>query len=685
MTRVKRKSEEKSEGLIHWLVFRFGLKLLMVGFITVVILTLAQCSIKKPEAPTWETHFSLPLINRTVGVEELLDNLNMDGLSIDSNGGVSFSLDQQLDSLVLDQSEFVTPDIEYAVSATLGVVSVPVSSSPPVYVSLNAINGLASGLPNDSAQVPAMRFDVFNNLDPIPDFSQAEIQTGQVSAFVHNALGVTLDIVIIDLYDLNQSIVIVRDTFPGPILPGMSDTLIFSLDGRTLSNNIRIHIDAHTTGGNVDSASTRGISSGIFFNGDITVTSAIAKVQSITKTFSQIAELAQSGRVDTASIVSGELNLTLVNATNLTADIQLTIPAIESNGQPLVVSQAVAAQSSSLVRVPLGGKQLIPGGDSVPQFVAVNVQATCNGSGQTLVGVNETDSIHIDANFELVTFSSIVGSFDSIATTFTGLTQAVDVPAGFENMELTAATLTLEILSAIDQPGVLDITIDGSNQKQITLSGTIQPGTQAIPVISYITDGSVADFLSPIPASITISGGVIFGNSAYTSTMRPNDYAVASIKIDAPFEVRVNPTQISADIERTTINQEDIEPVKGNILETQFVYKIASHLPIGAGIDIYLGPDSATLFTNPQLVINAQPIAAGLMDTSGVVIDTISTGFQTVVLDSADFTIIENPILFVSPIITLQGSNGNIVKLSGNDYINIIGRIEVDYRFDGKF
>jgi hypothetical protein len=685
MTRLKRKPKEESEGIIHWLVFRFGLKLVMVAFIAVIILTLAQCSINKPESPTWETHFSLPLINRTIGTEELLDQLNQDGLSIDSNGGVNFSVNQQLDSVVLGQNEFTTPDLQYAVSATLGVVSVPVSAVPPVYVSLSAINGLASALPNDSAQVPAMRFDVFNDLDPIPDYSQAVIQTGQVSAFVNNSLGITLDLVIIDLYDLSQGIVIVRDTFPGPILPGTADTLIISLNGRTLSNSIRIHVDATTTGGNVDSASTRGITSGMFFNGDLTVTSAVAKIAAITRSFSQIAELSEPGRVDTANISGGEINLTFINATNLAADIQIAIPSIISNGQPLIVTQPVSPQSSSLVRVALAGKQLIPGGVSTPQYVTLDAQAICAGSGSGMVGVNETDSFHVDANFELVRFSSVVGSFDSIGTVFTGVTQQVDIPSGFENMELTAATLTLEIVNAIDQPGNLDVTILGSNGKQLALSGTIQPGTQSIPVTSLITNGNVADFLSPIPTDITVSGGVVFGNGAYTSTLRPNDYAVATIKIDAPFEVRLNETQIEASIERTTIDQEDIEPVKGNILQTQFVYKIASHLPIGAGLDLYFGPDSATLFTNPQLVINALSISAGVTDSNGVVIDTVSTGFEEVVLDSTDFTIIENPVLFVSPVITLQSSNGKIVKLSGSDYINIIGRIEVDYRFDGKF
>ncbi|MEK7774619.1 MAG: hypothetical protein AAB305_01895, partial [Candidatus Zixiibacteriota bacterium] len=409
------------------------------------------------------------------------------------------------------------------------------------------------------------------------------------------------------------------------------------------------------------------------------------KIPALTRSFAQIAELSEPGRIDTATISGGELNLTLINSTNLGTSLQVTIPSILNNGQPLVVSQPMAEQSSGLVRIPLAGKRLVPGGNTLPQYISVEVLATCNGSDTAMVSVNQTDSFHVDANFELVTFSSVVGCFDSIATTFTGVTQAVDIPSGFENMELTAATLTLEIVSAIDQPGILDITINGSNGKQIALSGTIQPGTQSIPVTSYITDGSVADFLSPIPADITVSGGVIFGDGSYTSRLQPNDYAIATVKIDAPFEVRLNETQIEATIERSTINQDDIEPVKGNIMLAQFVYKIASHLPIGAGLDLYLGPDSATLFTNPQLVINALSIAAGLTDSNGIVIDTISTGFEEVVLDSADFTIIENPVLFISPIITLQGSNGKIVRLSGNDYINIIGRIEVDYRFDGKF
>ena len=47
--------------------------------------------------------------------------------------------------------------------------------------------------------------------------------------------------------------------------------------------------------------------------------------------------------------------------------------------------------------------------------------------------------------------------------------------------------------------------------------------------------------------------------------------------------------------------------------------------------------------------------------------------------------ILENDTLYIGQELVLEGSNGQSVKLTQDDYITVIGRIEVEYRFDGEF
>ncbi len=55
------------------------------------------------------------------------------------------------------------------------------------------------------------------------------------------------------------------------------------------------------------------------------------------------------------------------------------------------------------------------------------------------------------------------------------------------------------------------------------------------------------------------------------------------------------------------------------------------------------------------------------------------------VLDSIEIKVLENPILYSTQVITLNGSGGQTVKISGADYIVAQGVISVEYIFDGEF
>ncbi|MFQ5454067.1 MAG: hypothetical protein ACE5D6_07760, partial [Candidatus Zixiibacteriota bacterium] len=54
-------------------------------------------------------------------------------------------------------------------------------------------------------------------------------------------------------------------------------------------------------------------------------------------------------------------------------------------------------------------------------------------------------------------------------------------------------------------------------------------------------------------------------------------------------------------------------------------------------------------------------------------------------LDSLDIQVLKNDTLYIRPEIYLNGSDTSGVQLTNNDYLTINGRIEVVYRFDGKF
>ena len=306
----------------------------------------------------------------------------------------------------------------------------------------------------------------------------------------------------------------------------------------------------------------------------------------------------------------------------------------------------------------------------------------CPVPARSRLPVTETDSFTVDAALSNLSFSSVTGLFQTVTATFDNINEQIDVPFGFEDIELVNAVLTMEVENAIDLPGSVDILISGDNGKDLTFTGDVSPRGLASSFTTTIVNDTVADFLSPIPSQIQASGTVTFGDGSYEGTITAGDFVFARVNIFSPLEMIINPSQIETDIESEEIDQADIDQITDHFISGRVVYELINHLPIGAHVNVFLGGDSATLFSNPELQFDSIYVRAAPVDASGLVIDTAQTADQEIYLDSVDIRVLENPLLYIGQQIMLDGSGGQMVRMTGNDYITVTGRIEVEYLFD---
>jgi len=664
---------------------KYGSRMLLGITVIVLFLTLAQCTVKKPESPEWNTRLTVPVVNRTYDMEELVDKIDQDELGFDQAGNVTFTISESLDTVHLDADVLATDDISYGVTESLGAVAIEPPVIDPVSVSLAAIAGLATGLPGDQADVNAMSFDVYNTLETISSITQMTIAVGDAIAVVDNNLGVTLDTVIIQVYDVTNAAVVATGAFPAPIAAGQVDSLLVPLAGKTVSNALRVDAHCYTPGGPIDSYSSRYISTGILFADSLSVSAAIAEIPPLNKSFSQQVPLAETERIDTATLSGGQLNLTVTNNTNLGADLTISIPDVVIDGAPLSIDTTILPQQQLQIVRDLAGSRLVPGGSGLPQQVNIDVIADAPGSGGQQVAVDENDSFDVQAELTSLTFESVTGVFSSTEATFDAESFDIDVPTGFDSLELVSAVLTLDIENGANLPGYLDIQLVGNNGKSLTLTGDIEAGASDAPVTTTITNDDIAGFISPLPSNVEASGTVTFGNGVTQSTVTVDDFVFSRIRIVAPLEIIIHESRVETDIEREEINQEDIDQITDHVIEAGFVYNIVNHLPLGAGVEICIGPDSATLYSDPGLRIGPLSIEAAPVSGAGLAIDTASTGYQEIVLTNEDVQILKNETLFIGQVLILHGSGGQSVRLIQSDYITVTGRFEVEYHFDGEF
>ena len=686
MSKKRTSKSRKKEPDNFWesLFFKFSTKFFLGLIVIMVFLTLAQCTIKSPEAPSWDTQFVVPVVNRTYQMEELVDKIGEDEIGIDSLGNVSFSLTEEIDPMGIDTSNLNTADISYSLSDVLGQISIIPPTFSPILVSLSSITGLATGLPGDSAIVNDMMFTVFNNLPTIDEFSQADIVSGHVDVTISNDLGVSLDTLIIQLYDRQALQAMQVDTIVQTIPSGSNVTDSMVLNGLSLSSYLRFDVAAYTPGGTVYQFSQRSISTSVDFGTAIVISSATAQIPPLPDMIlsEKIGlDLGPGERIDSAQLRSGNIIMDITNHTALDATINVSVPSLDLNGVAYSFSQPISAGQTINLNNDLSNYNLIP----IDDTVQINVAASIPGSGINQVLVNEADSFSVSASIINLNFNSVSGILPTNDVSFDNVQQELDIPDGFNEISFVTAILTLEVENGVDLPGNLACTLQANNGNLLAITGTIDARGSEVRSLSIITNNNVAEFLNPLPDSITISGAISFGDSN-PHTINASDSVFARVNIYAPLHIKVNNAEIDdLDIEREAIDQADIDRITDHVKEVRFVYDIINHLPLGVSAVIMLGPDSAALYTNPALTIDTlQALPAPVDPVTGITIaEQVSSG--EILLDSLDIQILKNDTLFIRPLLFLNSSDTSGVLLTGSDYFTIQGRIEVEYKFDGEF
>ena len=686
--RSRRGRNEEPASFLDSFIFKFSTRVFLGIVIILTFLTLVQCTVKKPESPQWNTTFVVPVINRTYDMEELVDRIDQDEIIIDSTGDVAFSISEDLDTVELTDDDFSVSDLSYAMSEVLGPISI---QQPPAQQSVISLDSLTEGFATvpgfDTVIIPANTQIMADANRQLQSFTWAEVTSGGIRLVVTNHLGFTMYDVVARVIDNSDAHTIEYDSLQFPLADGETDSVYLSLAGEYITNDLRFSVVFHSDPGNPEFVDPNGkeIITNVSFPQDIEVSRALSEIPELDDLpFSQKVglELEESETIDAATLASGSMSLAIDNNSDLPGVFTVTVPDLQLDGVPLTVVRQIAGNQSAVVNTDISGYVLTPSQDSV----AIETVLGLPGSGGTQVLVQQTDNVSVDAGLTNLTFSSVTGMFANTSAELDNIHEELDVPDGFDNISLVTAVLTVDVENAVDMPGYVDITITGDNGKVINLAGDIEPRGTDPWRITTITNEDIADFLTPLPEAIDVSGTVEFGDALYHGTISVDDYIFTRVRIYAPLNVRVNNAEITdLDIEVEEIEQDDIDMITDHVVNARFIYSVTNHLPLGVEAVVHLSHDSASLYTSPELTIDtlrAEPAPVSL--ATGTASEEVTSSGE-ISLDNEDIQILKNDSLFIRQQLFLNASDTSGVKLTENDYIIISGRIEVEYYFDGDF
>jgi len=651
----------------------------ILGLVTILVfLTLVQCTVEKPESPSWTTDLNVPVVDRTYDMSEILNKINEPSLSLDSSGEVMFSVSEELDTVTLDQDPTLD-DMTDRMTAAVGEITLRPDNPTPLDYDLSDYVTLPLGM------VPEASFDLDFNIPPRPDYLWADVTSGAIRVHVTNDFGTDLDTVIVTIYDLIGGAPVVSGQFPDPgIMTGTTDALTLPLANQRISNQLRVEIHCHTPGGSPSPQADYAVTLGLDFDEGIMVTAAEAEIPELSLDYVETVTLPGSGTVQSGELTAGMIELNLENWSNLPVTLDITLPDFTVAGTPLSVTRQIDAGVNDSIQIDISGYTLEPLDQEGTQELSLDINATVDETTSP-VTVRAEDSIVVGYEISGLALGSLTGIVDPIEVPIDSITVDIDVPQGFDSLRLVDAVLTIEVTNAFDCPGSLVATMAGNNGRLIGISGIIAAGTFTDPVVSTFTDTNLARFLDPIPSVITINGTAVMGDGISPGTISPMDYLVPRVSINAPLELVMEQTSFDGDMSSEDLSSENLSVVTDHVVEALFTGLVTNHLPLGATVELYLDGDPDHLTAElAEVIIGPIEVSAGIIE-SGTTVTLPSESNIQMALDSTQVAVLENDMLYCGQRITLHSTDGQTVKVTGSDYIAIQGLISLVYRFDGQF
>lgn len=661
--RQKRKAKKKiGTRILYWVSHLF-----CFIFVIFLFLTLVQCTIKKPEAPSWRTNLIIPLANKTWTMSELVEKLDQENLTIDSVGNPMFFYENVLDTVSIDAS-FSIANINESFADSLG--NIDLDPIAPTNFTIN-LGDEFPDLPLGS--FPDTSFDVSQALPPLGDYAVATISNGNMVVTIVNDFNLDLDTVIVTIDDDSLGSQVTQYNIPGGIPEGGTAVDTIDLSGHTISNKLSALIHCHTPGKPTFFVSgDLQLSTGIGMPDGLSVSSAVAAVPRISKDFSDTIAIDCDHQVTRAVLSSGLLNIVINNNTGLPDTISLIIPGLKNNDIALTIDTVIPDRDNIVISQNLSGYTLEP---TIDQELIFDAAAIINSSG-VLVSIDATDDVAVLVDVQNIEFSLVEGTLASTNANFADIEQDIDIPAGFDAMQLPSAVAFLEITNAVNIPGSFDIDLHHNNGLIKNVTGLVNPGTVDDPAIT-ITQVSIGDFMNPIPEHITVNGNATFGG---TGSATPDDYVVAKVTITSPLEFIIGANDsIEGEWENTKL---DIDSALVNGFKmARFNATFTNGLPVGVTAEILLAGDSALLYTNPELILGPVSVAAGYINPITGTVDSARVSTNDIVMDSTMLQILHRDTLWIGEWIKLDTTGSQSVKMMSSDFLTITGYIEVDYNF----
>jgi hypothetical protein len=654
-------------------------------------LLLAGCEVADPALPSFQTRVTVPLGEERMDIADAIDD--EDYLYSLPDGTLGFSVDGDPDTVALDLD--VAADIPaQTVRGDLGAFDLAVSAPVDVAFVLSDLYADAAMLDGFTLPVPPFGFTTDSDPHDLEDIDSATLAGGTLTVEVLNGLPVPIsatggpDRLVLDLVDPASGLAVVTVEFD-PIAAGSAATESVDLAGVTLPGALSVRLAGGSPGSSgapvlVDAAAEIAVSA-VFSDLQVTAAEAVIGAQEFSTEFAT--DLPSDYSVERAVIGSGLVQLDVVNELPIPCLVTVTWPdVVDLDGQPMQLVVDLPGGASQTQQADFAGYVVqAPEGATLDQLVAT-VTAVSPGSGGLAVPVQSDQGVRADLGSGRIAFTSVTGVVPELAYDFDPMDEEIDLPDELEGLQLTRASLELELVNSAAVTAYTDFVLTGVNASgqstQMTVQEQIAPAADDRAAVTRIvldeTNSDIVAFLNNLPTSISLAGGVRLGGDGQIGTVRTDDYAVIGWRITSPVDVMVEQSQLFGDTEALDLDQDGRDMLRDHVGGAELQLEVLNHLPLGIEARVLFGTDSLTVKEQPLLAIGPIAVAAADVDPVTRAVSVARTSRPLVTVSAADVQLLATEGLLSVLEVVLPSTDGQAVRILTTDYVTVQGLVYLD-------
>ncbi|MBL7074037.1 hypothetical protein ISS37_02200 [candidate division KSB1 bacterium] len=680
-----------------------NMALFFTGIIGLILLY--SCTPKAPQAPKWETSYTLSLGGRLYKMSEIIDNTNIiDSTYNDDIRLLTFLFDQEIEPFELEEN-FNLEDVVISYNFGMDEISIETPGSIRMPYLPSPVYPPQYTFPYTGVVDSQMIIDTLFNLSPLERVNKLVVTNGYIDFQIDNNLSFSLSSDSID--SLKYKIILIETT-NGQLIdsvifdeidPDNSALVRMDLAGDTLYHQMAFKIMGGTEGSKGQIMTIPGLeyyTLSIEFSPQFT--SDWAEMRPPPMSFSQRTSLdiQEAGEIeiqsiDTCKVDSGLVIITVENNMNLEAELLLTFPEIyvDSITWSVKMDTIIMAPKETVIdSVNLNNHFMTPTNGRLLSFLV-------DGTTQELppdsfVVVTNTDSINIEVRIKVLIFEWVTGVLDRTEIEIPSTAQGFEVfPEELENIELGKVYLQLALDNTIERiPMELGFTVQafrtGGDTAQVEVNKTITgDDTLSVPNAEVL--------INVLPDSVKIINGQAYiGNGLIRGTIYVGNSMTGTMSVIAPFIFKMGPSELP--IEPPT----KVSKLGEMVESLSITGRVENRIPIGGKIYVLFSENES--FLKDTVVVDSvdtlmtitlpMPIIGPDSLTQTASVDT------SIELTPEEFARFQEQDNYIKQIIALEGTvirdsvtgvpiDTVMVKVQSSDYLAayLTARVTVKYDF----